>query len=257
MISFVAVWTFFILEFTLLCLTYVILYFLPYGFITEKSFTQMPVHIIIAGNASNFIVFSIPIVVSVVVYLVLTKEVQRRRQLEQEEHQEVSVQVISFPPEKFRDVSLDDSSELELSCSVQDLPYPLNMVPEDPEASQAHGDEKKVKKPRVVLSARTRSNRGLKAKIEGLIEPKAKQSSAEIEAALRSMKTNLMMLLMFFVNTFILFIPSVHGKIVAAIVFEAILKLLLPTVTTVSNFGPVKDVVKLYLENLKGKLTAH
>ena len=34
-ISFVAVWTFFILEFTLLCLPYVILYFLPYGFISS------------------------------------------------------------------------------------------------------------------------------------------------------------------------------------------------------------------------------
>ena len=95
-----------------------------------------------------------------------------------------------------------------------------------------------------------RINHDLRAKIQGLIEPKPKQSSAEIKAVLRSMKTNLMMLLLFFANTFILFIPSAHGKIAAAIIFEAILKLLLPTVTIISNFGPVKDIVKLYLENL-------
>ena len=94
------------------------------------------------------------------------------------------------------------------------------------------------------------NNRGRRAKIQGLIKPKRKQSSAEIEALLRSMKTNLMMLLLFFANTFIHFIPSLHGKIAAAIIFEAVLKLLLPTVTIISNFGPVKDIVKLYLENM-------
>ena len=94
------------------------------------------------------------------------------------------------------------------------------------------------------------NNRRRRAKIQGLIKPKRKQSSAEIEALLRSMKTNLMMLLLFFANTFIHFIPSLHGKIAAAIIFEVVLKLLLPTVTIISNFGPVKDIVKLYLENL-------
>ena len=70
---------------------------------------------------------------------------------------------------------------------------------------------------------------------------------------MRSMKTNLMMLILFFINTLILFIPSAHGKIIIAIVFEAILKLLLPAVTTISNFGPVKDVVKLSWEELRSK----
>ena len=37
----------------------------------------MPIHIIIAGNASNFVVFSIPIVISVIIYVVLNKEVRR------------------------------------------------------------------------------------------------------------------------------------------------------------------------------------
>jgi len=214
----------------------------------------MPVHIIIAGNASNFIVFSFPIVVSVVVYVVLTKEVQRRKRLEQAEP-EVSVQVITLPTTRHPDVSSDDSSELDLSCSIRDLPYPLNSLPEDVESSNhLPSDKKMTAKSLIILT--NRSSRSLKAKMKGMVKPKAEQSSAEIEAALRSMKTNLMMLLLFFANTLILFIPSVHGKIVVAIVFEAVLKLLLPTVTTISNFGPIRDVVRLYWENLSGRWLA-
>jgi hypothetical protein len=36
----------------------------------------------------------------------------------------------------------------------------------------------------------------------------------------------------------------------AALIFESTMKFLLPTVTTISNFGPVREVVALYLQRM-------
>jgi hypothetical protein len=79
-LSLVALWSFFFLLLISLCLPYVVFYFLPYGFLKEKSISQMPTHIIIIANVSNVTVFSIPIIVSVVMYAVLAREVRRRKQ---------------------------------------------------------------------------------------------------------------------------------------------------------------------------------
>jgi hypothetical protein len=77
-----------------------------------------------------------------------------------------------------------------------------------------------------------------------------RRPSMEIEAALRSMKTNLLMLLLFFLNCFLLLIPSDTWRMLSSLIVESLLKFVLPTVTTISNFGPVKEVVALYLQRM-------
>ncbi len=96
----------------------------------------------------------------------------------------------------------------------------------------------------------------MKARIEKLVSPKPEEPNAEIEVALRSMKTNLLMLLLFMMTGFIFLIPPLERKMFTAIMFQSFLKLLLPTVMTISNFGPVKEVARIYLDNFKGRWTS-
>jgi hypothetical protein len=104
-------------------------------------------------------------------------------------------------------------------------------------------------------SARHES-KSFKARIEKLVSPKPEEPNAEMEAALRSMKTNLLMLLLFMMTGFIFLIPPLEWKMFAAIMFQSFLKLLLPIVTTISNFGPVKEVARIYFENFKERWTS-
>ena len=245
-----AVWVCYIALLIFLTLPYIIIYHLPYGFITEKSFTQMPTHIILIGNASNFIIFSIPIITSVVIYKVLTREVKKRISSEQN----MSVHVIASPINGNGSQYMKDSKVSEISYSVEDLPYPLNILPGETQNAMTRNDSdqhergsssKQVKRFRVLPT----EDEMLEVCNAENLKRKTKKN-AEIESALRSLKTNLLMLLMFIINCFILFLPSPHWKLFIGITFESILKFMLPTVTTVANFGPIKDVVKMYLQTL-------
>jgi len=221
---------------------------------TEKSFTQMPTHIIVVGNISNFTVFSTPIIISVVVYVILTKDVQQRKQEQGPENFSIQTVHSAGTRNENRESSISNTSDV--AYFVEDLPYPLNAFEE---SIEAHGNTSEVTENHIVIdnvvsTSGQKGNKSLKDQLKNLISSKPDQPSAKIDAALRSLKTNLLMMLLFFMNTLILIIPSPHWKMFVAIVFESILKLLLPTITTISNFGPVREVVMIYIENLKEKL---
>jgi hypothetical protein len=307
----VAVWLVFILLLILLSLPYITLYFLPYGFGRDKSFAQMPLHIIIIGHISNLTVFSFPVIVSVVVYVKLTREGQRRKL---ERQQDVfSVQTLPARPradtsesnsldsggytvddlpyplivsitvyiklrnevwkrklERQQDVfsvqtlparpraDTSESNSLDSGgYTVNDLPYPLNVVQESSNRGQSSDQqfgnlETLNNLPPIPSMPKSKSTAG---KTGAQISSNSGEPNAEIEATLRSMKTNFLMLLLFLLIIFIGFIPSPHWKMFVGCFVQSLIKFFLPIVTTISNFGPVKKVVKAYLENLKEKWT--
>ena len=110
-----ALWAFSIILIILFYLPYVILYFLPYGFLTEKTFVEMPIHIIIMVNTANFAVFCIPIIISIVLYIVLKKEVEKGQK-----SQRKSSNIV-------HNLQHNNLSKIS-SYSLQDLPYPLNAL---------------------------------------------------------------------------------------------------------------------------------
>ncbi len=206
----------------------------------------MPTHIIIIGNISNFIVFSFPVLISVIVYINLTREGQKRKL-------EIVQEVFSVQTHHSTRPRVDNSEASEsnsVHCggyTVEDLPYPLNAIQENINHSQ-HSVEQ-------FGNPGTSSNLPpFHAMPETLLSSNGAEPNAEIDATLRSMKTNFLMLLLFLLSTFLFFIPIVYWKMFVACFVQSLIKLFLPTITTISNFGPVKKVVKLYLENLKAKL---
>ena len=86
-----------------------------------------------------------------------------------------------------------------------------------------------------------------KTKSDNTITKKKKKEEIEKLAALRSMKTNLLMVLMFAALGLFTLVPTMKWKLFLFILFETILKCMLPIITTLSNFGPVKNVAKMYL----------
>ena len=240
-----ALWVFFIIMMILFCLPLAILYFLPYGFITEKPFLQMPINIIIIVNAANFAVFCIPIIISIVLYIVLKNKVEKR----QESHRKSSNLSIVHKLQH-NNLSIIASS----SYSLQDLPYPLNApCNKDTAAGSKNisGQPELRGQPSGCIPADGNASN------ENDLEDSTveKNTCVEIEAALKSMKTNLVMLLFFSVHCFIFLISWAECRILLRLSLESILKFLLPTVTMVANFGPVKDVAKIYINNLKAQLT--
>ena len=83
---------------------------------------------------------------------------------------------------------------------------------------------------------------------------KNKKEEIERQAALRSMKTNLLTILLFAALGLFQFVPTIKWKYVLFILFESILKCMIPIVTTLTNFGPVKQVAKMYLNLIKYQL---
>jgi len=214
----------------------------------------MPTYIIIIGNFSNFLVFSTPIIISVIIYVVLTKVVQRKQLVKEPD----IFSICTVPSVRNRAVNRENSinNGLDAGYSVEDLPYPLNAIQE---SIQSNADPSKVTENHITIdnfltSTTQQENKSLRDQLKNLISSKPNQPSAEIEAALTSMKTNLLMMFLFFINTFILFIPSPHWRMFLASLFESFLKFWLPTATTISNFGPVREVVIIYIENFKDKL---
>ncbi len=214
----------------------------------------MPTHIIVIGNISNFTIFSTPIIISVVVYVILTREVQCRK--EEQVPEIFSIQTVHSAGTRNENRESSISNTSDVDYFVEDLLYPLNTVEGNVE-SQGHPSnvtENHITIDNFLTTSTQNVNKSLKNKLKNLISSKPDQPSAETDAALRSMKTNLLMMLLFFINTLILLIPYPRWKIFVAIFFESLLKLLLPTVTTISNFGPVREVVMIYIEILKEKL---
>lgn len=242
-----ALWVFFIILMILLSTPYIILYFLPYGFITEKSFIQMPIHIIFASNCFNFTIFCIPIGISLVIYIVLTKKVEVRLK-----NQRKSSTPSAVHNTERNNLSIFSST----SYSLNDLPYPLNALcdKDTPMCSKNITGKLELRgqvKTNIKTSDFNVANGDANIENDFKSSSAEKQACAEIEAALRSMNSNLTMLLLFIINGFILLMPSEQWRLLTTLSFQSILKFVLPTITMVANFGPVKDVFKLYFNNLK------
>jgi hypothetical protein len=228
---------------------YVILYFLPYGFMVTKSFTQMPGHIQLVVGISNTIIFSTPIIISLTMYIILTNAVKKRDHAAADEEDQAP------------DIS-SNSSNLKITPwrkntvapnKPQDVAIPtLNTINET--SSQSSGIH-------IIETVTIQTKSNIK-NIQSSTHPDTcpddpeevgrypHRPSMEIEAALRSMKTNLLMLLLFFLNFFLLLIPYDTWRVFWDLIVQSLLKFVLPTFTTISNFGPVREVVAIYLQRM-------
>jgi hypothetical protein len=242
-VSIASLGAFFFFLLMLLLAPFIILYFLPYGFMVNKSFTQMPGHIKVMGGILYTFIFSTPVIISVVMYIKLTLAVKM---------QDIVPGIKDKPPE-----TSSNLSNLKITSWHKNIVTPnnprnvavltLNTINENSsESSDIHILD--------TVNVRTKNNT---SSIQPTTHPhpdrcpdgpEDQRSSLEIEAALRSMKTNLLMLLLFFFHCFLLLIPSDRWRMLGVLIVESLLKFLLPTVTTISNFGPVKEPVALYLQ---------
>ena len=100
----------------------------------------------------------------------------------------------------------------------------------------------------------TGKNATSNAKSDSTITKKQKREETERNAALRSMKTNLLMVLMFPAIGLFTLAPTMKWKLFLFIVFESLLKCIMPIFTTLSNFGPMKRVAKMYFYLIKYQL---
>jgi hypothetical protein len=74
----------------------------------------------------------------------------------------------------------------------------------------------------------------------------ANRQEAERVSAMRSLKTNLIMILLVFMSNFVLLIPSKVWQTYFCIVDTSIQKALLPIITTMANFGTVRSVARQF-----------
>jgi hypothetical protein len=80
--------------------------------------------------------------------------------------------------------------------------------------------------------------------------PLQRPSSNELEASARAMKTNLLMLILFVLNYTLLLFPSASWRTLMAYICVIVLKFLVPVVTTISNFGPVRELMTVYFQSI-------
>jgi hypothetical protein len=74
----------------------------------------------------------------------------------------------------------------------------------------------------------------------------ANRQEAERVSAMRSLKTNLILILLVFMSNFVLLIPSKAWQTYFCIVDTSIQKALLPIITTMANFGTVRSVASKF-----------
>ncbi len=91
--------------------------------------------------------------------------------------------------------------------------------------------------------------------LQDLASEEMVRSYEEKMAAIRSLKTNLILILLFFVSGTFLIIPSQIWKTYFVIVDTAIQKALLPIVTTLVNFGTVRSVGSKFWNLMLNKKT--
>jgi hypothetical protein len=91
--------------------------------------------------------------------------------------------------------------------------------------------------------------------LQDLANEEMARSYEEKMAAIRSLKTNLILILLFFVSGTFLIIPSQIWKTYFVIVDTAIQKALLPIVTTLVNFGTIRSVGSKFWNLMLNKKT--
>ena len=93
------------------------------------------------------------------------------------------------------------------------------------------------------------------SKLEIEMKKESRKVEAEIESAIRSLKTNLILIfLLFFLVTFFLFSP-LDFQLYFIATIESLQKSLLPILTTMANFSPIRLVVSKYFNYFKDKFT--
>ena len=238
-------------------LNFVVLYLLPYGFMVNKTFFELPKAVQLGASLVSLFVFLTPVLVSFVFYYLLLKA----KTTNQSEEYNSSSGVHDFSrgnnhpndnESKGHSISVEEHT---VNPRAGNLPYPLNSllnVDDDSEESVPANDPNHHSRLSKQTQLGTGSNkRGGHARGNEVINAELMPiSNKELEAALRSMKSNFILFLIFFVNILIFYLPESEGKILAGIALEIILKFALPTVTTIANFTPVKDMVKFYFQSL-------
>jgi hypothetical protein len=129
----------------------------------------MPTHIIIIGNVSNFVIFSAPIVVSIVMYVILTREVQRKKTESGPEVLSIRTAHSADSQGRERNSSTNHSSDVGPFDDI--LPYPLNAVQESVGPNQVQGRIDQNRSTIIDTSALSMAEHGqsLKARIKNLM----------------------------------------------------------------------------------------
>jgi len=77
-------------------------------------------------------------------------------------------------------------------------------------------------------------------------EPTNSKFNSEKLAAIKSLKTNLVLLLLFILSNILISISSDEWKIYLQAIYMSFQKTFLPVVSTIANFGTVKSVLEHY-----------
>ena len=263
----------------------VIAVMLPHGGFRNKSFFQMPKHIQFFATAIVVIFHCFPIVVSAVTYIALLIGVSKVKQQKEQQIIEDNYQsrifnnVYNSAQDHLtnQENSLGDHSvqniESSVHSSIGDRSIPDEDVgPINTLSGQITKNLQSIQ-PRVIcidldltkskqcsidsrISSTTKGENAMpKAKPDCTIIKKQKREENEQNAALRSMKTNLMMILMIAAVGLTTLAPTMKWKLFSLIIFESLLKCIMPIVTTLSNFGPTKKIAKMYFYLIKYQLT--
>jgi hypothetical protein len=209
----------------------------------KKRFVQMPRYIQIIGHISNMIIWNIPVIISIAVYF---KIMMRGKNMESvsasiDKNRSQNVNTISagiiIKRKRLNPVAQEAHNVAGLT---------LNVINEA--SSTSNTNDVEAANVEVIQIQDTEQNSH--PDIPQSSSPQPRISSRELEASARAMKTNLLMLLLFFLNYSLLIIPSMNWTTFMATVFATILKFLIPTVTTISNFGPVRELMTVYLQSI-------
>jgi hypothetical protein len=209
----------------------------------NKGFSQMPGHIQIIGHISNMIIWMIPVIISIAVYCAV---IIRSKNLEP----------VSASMDKNRSQQINTiSAGIEIKRRRLNLVAPerqnivgptLNVINEASSASNTDAIE--VIGIEVIQIDGTEQN--THPGIPQTSIPLQRPSSNELEASARAMKTNLLMLILFVLNYTLLLFPSASWRTLMAYICVIVLKFLVPVVTTISNFGPVRELMTVYFQSI-------
>jgi hypothetical protein len=209
----------------------------------NKGFHQMPRHIQIIGHVYNIIIWIIPVIISIAVYI---KIIRRGKNLA----------ISSTSLDKNRSQHINT-----ISAGIIIQRQRLNPVAQEPQnvvgprlnsinETSSTSNTNAIEVANVEVLQIQDSEQNTYPSIPQSFSPQPRFSSHKLEASARAMKTNLLMLLLFCLNYSLLIIPSVNWTKFMAFIFATILKFLIPTVTTISNFGPVRELMMAYLHNI-------
>jgi hypothetical protein len=189
----------------------------------KKRFVQMPRYIQIIGHISNMIIWNIPVIISIAVYF---KIMMRGKNMESvsasiDKNRSQNVNTISagiiIKRKRLNPVAQEAHNVAGLT---------LNVINEA--SSTSNTNDVEAANVEVIQIQDTEQNSH--PDIPQSSSPQPRISSRELDS--------------------LLIIPSMNWTTFMATVFATILKFLIPTVTTISNFGPVRELMTVYLQSI-------